>query len=748
MTQAIWKIGSRWGNQGPSVLSMFLNYGCVFFGSCTGGRIGDFTAVKEDDLFLICDKSTPVAIGRALGGFVDYHDRRNRISFIPSEQDFTEPDVQICRAVIAILPPEERTRDRFHPDPRRRFCRHTTEAPVLESWVRLCEKKKKEGGFEINCRTQTLYAPAGGNGLFNDRARYRIPIYQRPYSWGEPELRRLVEDLKRSLEENFAVFMGTMQLSEPEPLDAAGISNSYNVIDGQQRLSTFMVLFQLLRAMLGIEWDKQQQGTLMSYVNRGAAQSDLVDFWTFLEAKWNLIKEEKPGVLYQGACFEMNPYLRNLRTLHELLIEKFSDEGETDSPSPETLRRILDLLQEKVRFVVIETRAGLSETIRIFNTINTTGLDLGADDLFKLRFYEYRTNVCGDDSEVFEDLSAIYEKVEKGYRKKVSEHKHAFTMPQILGTYQRVLVARHGLSYEAYAMSRDRFFESLFDSAMHINKHPNFDKMHGDGSQRLDIDDLNRIFDCYKAVYACLDSNERLKILQNFLWRTRYGHYLWDYLIIARFFDESLGFDQMRELLETLFKLVAVPSLRWAKQVYDVRSRLHKMLQELGEGKSALELVRHHWQDASTQDMRRGFEARCMSAIAYNPTWKNLACSLCEYLAQVRENRCSHKVLFETNFDIEHIRSYTDKDDRDAVWTEWEEELDCLGNLVLLESWLNRSVGNDQGAKPGYYKESCFLTVQERVADVATWSKEQAAARKEQLTRDLMAYLFPPPASR
>ena len=61
--------------------------------------------------------------------------------------------------------------------------------------------------------------------------------------------------------------------------------------------------------------------------------------------------------------------------------------------------------------VVVETVAGLSKTIKIFNTINTAGLDLNGDDLFKVRFYEYLrdTNKYGEDA--FEKISNIYKTI-------------------------------------------------------------------------------------------------------------------------------------------------------------------------------------------------------------------------------------------------------------------------------------------------------------------------------------------------
>ena len=68
----VWKVGSRWGNLGESVLDLFLEYKCVFFGTNDDCRKGDWGAVRKGDLFVISEGSTPVAVGEALGECVDY----------------------------------------------------------------------------------------------------------------------------------------------------------------------------------------------------------------------------------------------------------------------------------------------------------------------------------------------------------------------------------------------------------------------------------------------------------------------------------------------------------------------------------------------------------------------------------------------------------------------------------------------------------------------------------------------------
>lgn len=65
------------------------------------------------------------------------------------------------------------------------------------------------------------------------------------------------------------------------------------------------------------------------------------------------------------------------------------NEGNQLAEFSENIDSFVEYILNDILFVVIETVAGLSKTIQIFNTINTAGLDLNGDDLFKVRLYEY-----------------------------------------------------------------------------------------------------------------------------------------------------------------------------------------------------------------------------------------------------------------------------------------------------------------------------------------------------------------------
>lgn len=76
--------------------------------------------------------------------------------------------------------------------------------------------------------------------LFDVECPYEIPLYQRPYAWGEDQIRDLIEDISDVPEnDEFKYCLGSLIVSKNR--------ESYEVIDGQQRLTTLFLLLNFLK---------------------------------------------------------------------------------------------------------------------------------------------------------------------------------------------------------------------------------------------------------------------------------------------------------------------------------------------------------------------------------------------------------------------------------------------------------------------------------------------------------------------
>lgn len=90
--------------------------------------------------------------------------------------------------------------------------------------------------------------------IFKD-VRYEIPIYQRNYAWEQVQIEQLIRDIDESIKEDSDVnyFLGILVVNK-KIVKLGNVNNTvYEVIDGQQRLTTLY----LLKSFLGFKIDKE-----------------------------------------------------------------------------------------------------------------------------------------------------------------------------------------------------------------------------------------------------------------------------------------------------------------------------------------------------------------------------------------------------------------------------------------------------------------------------------------------------------
>jgi uncharacterized protein with ParB-like and HNH nuclease domain len=72
---------------------------------------------------------------------------------------------------------------------------------------------------------------------------FEIPKYQRSYAWEKQNVRELFEDIREALETKANHYIGTIVLAKT--MD----DNIYNVVDGQQRLTTIVMFISVPSAI-------------------------------------------------------------------------------------------------------------------------------------------------------------------------------------------------------------------------------------------------------------------------------------------------------------------------------------------------------------------------------------------------------------------------------------------------------------------------------------------------------------------
>lgn len=602
--------------------------------------------------------------------------------------------------------------------------------------------------FSINAKTCTLKYnnQEGKETILGNEIKYIIPIYQRPYSWTNEQIKKFLSDIFLGYWGNEGIiikepmFIGTMQLAEKD-LE----KKEQQVIDGQQRLTTFLILLKVLKLKYPdcIELKSIQFDWLETKVNNGAQQMDFNDL---------LVLDSIDDInSNQNTYIENALYIKSI--LFELIIEgqiESDDETEVNFNSDDFVNYILS----KIYFVVIETHASLSKTLQIFNAINTTGLDLNGGDIFKLRMYEY---LCDQDKNAtdevktnfFEQISSLYETIDYENKEIGFEVTNIF---KVLEIYKYILVTKFDLPKTLYFYETNRFFDELFDTISNTNRSDNFKRIKEKGLF-LSLNELKQIIQSrfqWHMLYKNAPTAEDT-CTWHFIWWSRYSRYhILAYLFTYSFNREADFISKLFSFNKQLSKLFIIYSIRFQKLkseiyysfMYEVLdTMMNKTYNEL------MDLINNKIGRVDDHKDWHGIENILNGDIVYNAKLKNIVCRLS---ALLDENHTSKdieisKKLFSFPIDIEHIQSYNDIDGnkRVAVKEEWGSDINSIGNLMVLESTINKSINNrEYNYKLTRYPESRYAICQNQVKNYSEWSLEDCKERKKIEISKILKYLF------
>ncbi|MED5801239.1 DUF262 domain-containing protein [Gordonia sp. Z-3] len=216
--------------------------------------------------------------------------------------------------------------------------------------------------------------------VFSSDFDFRIPEYQRPYSWRPEHALQLLDDLGEALEqsEDEPYFLGSVVLvKRPESADS-------DVIDGQQRLTTLTILLSVLRD-LSTEDEVRAELAIMVREPGSKVQG--------LEAKPRLALRERDADFFKEFVQEpggttkllginenhlthdsLRSIVDNTRSLTTML--------KSDKWPEDRRFRLIQLLSKRTLLVVVTT-SDLDSAYRIFSVMNARGLDLSPSDIFK-----------------------------------------------------------------------------------------------------------------------------------------------------------------------------------------------------------------------------------------------------------------------------------------------------------------------------------------------------------------------------
>lgn len=226
--------------------------------------------------------------------------------------------------------------------------------------------------------------------LKDKKADFLIPDYQRPYAWQEKECQKLWEDIfEFAIPENDATKFDTNDEYFLGPIVTFTNKNKkLEVIDGQQRLTTILLLLRAFYAKYGSMQDEQSRSTRENiekciWKTDEFGKPNLDELKIDSEVAMDKYKDEFLNILKTGIVEkeQKSKYAENYRFFQEK-INSFLD----------TYPGYFSYLPIRIlnNCILLPIEAESQETaLRIFSTLNDRGLPLSDADIFKAQFYKY-----------------------------------------------------------------------------------------------------------------------------------------------------------------------------------------------------------------------------------------------------------------------------------------------------------------------------------------------------------------------
>ncbi|GAA9559307.1 DUF262 domain-containing protein [Helicobacter pylori] len=206
-----------------------------------------------------------------------------------------------------------------------------------------------------------------------EKGVFEIPSYQRGYAWQMRQLKDFWNDLEHvSKLGNQFHYMHSLTLRE---LENEFENSTFEIIDGQQRLTTSLILLGLLAKTT------QNKDPKYSLINLEPILS--YKYYGLSEAFRAITEEEK-----DLEAFKTSFYAKNLIDAYAFFKEKISD-----TPVG-TLEKMFDALIKKMLFSVVELNDNRIDPFSSFETINNRGKDLSTLELLKNRLHFVAHKIC------------------------------------------------------------------------------------------------------------------------------------------------------------------------------------------------------------------------------------------------------------------------------------------------------------------------------------------------------------------
>lgn len=526
-----------------------------------------------------------------------------------------------------------------------------------------------------------------------NKVLFRIPVYQRNYDWSESNCNRLLDDIYGIMQSGDKHFLGTIVFMAAKSRGFA--LQEYIIIDGQQRLTTLMLILKALSVVAESVGDDCYHEIEEQYLHNKYCDEEF-------KVKLKPIKSDNNQflLLLEDKIDEMD---EDTHIYHNFMLckerfERWAEKGINPS-------HVLDALT-KLEIVEIVLTKGEDDPQVIFESINSTGLELSNADLIR----NYLLMNADDQEKLYENYW-LY--IEKTLRNKMDySNLNAFFM-----------------QYIVYKTSKPVNSRQLYNSFVKLFKDSGY-------SQENILKELRYYAEIFGAfVYG---SDKYSDHINKLLYRLRVLNQTTCYPFLLHVFDDYHQGVITEETVEKILQFILAYLLH--RMVCGVPSNtlrglftyLYNRIFKVASNKQKYyETLNKFLFTVSSKDVipsAAEFERALQKANIYGNN------ALCRFLLLDIENGDGKEILQAENLTIEHIMPQTLSADWSHIRPEEHEEyLHTLGNLSV--TGYNSELSNKSFAeKQDIIREnSKAVILNSDVLDKESWNVADIQARAKRL---------------
>lgn len=562
---------------------------------------------------------------------------------------------------------------------------------------------------------------------------FEIPLFQRNYSWDRDSCEQIFNDIMNAYIRKENYYIGNFMFYKSS--DTTPRFNKFILIDGQQRITTLLLLLCAIRDKFGnllhIDTDFLMNNNDEEKYKFKLKQNynDYADFLEIMENKKNDDKKS------------------NIYTAYNTFVNMIDSDKRIDAKNIDGIYNTI----KKLEAIGIELKCSNIEKVQdIFEKINSTGVGLSSADLIRnFLLFSSSTKI---QSELHDYWKIIEDTVGEN---NISKFAKAFL---IRNTYEDVTNEKVYFEFKKKFSKTDHetILKLLIRYATFFSMIENqrFNEIQNDDCKDLKEYDFNDNENKTTKKYNQLQKLKTTFALLNKIGTDEINPFFFQLCDSLYYTDLDKLNDICELILEFMIRYrIVQPSGGGGALSTKIRDIMKKISDgEYSITKKSIYLLLSN--NENSEASRYPSNAEFVSALKGSVTIKNARV----LLYQVARRKNEEILPFDTGITVEHLMPQTiDKNTADGKWwinnlggnDKWQEVyneyLNCIGNMALVSRKLNTVLSNSSwDNKRIELSAKAMGKAAQRVAKLKKWSKDQMKTRNNNYSSEISQIITGP----